>query len=234
MKPKLTVSGMVQPLIVSTISPDKIASLDRRYKSKNIGLTAKLDQIADLLKKLSAVQCKLSAAPRSPRVARPRAGKVRLTSLNAQLGAVTQEVTLMTDEQEELLTAHEALKLKRDSLTEQVEELTESVALARKNYEVRKLEELGGWRGEQATIAAKDHKIAKLTEELDRIKMFQQQLEEKVADFEQVVSEKDEVETQMVQAQNELKLLGEERSKLVTEIEKLTEEKADVYRRLIQ
>ncbi|KAL1396081.1 hypothetical protein pipiens_010780 [Culex pipiens pipiens] len=87
----------------------RIASLDRRYKSKNIGLTAKLDQIADLLKKLSAVQCKLS--------------------LNAKPGAVTQEVTLLTDEQEELLTAHEALKLKRDSLTEQVEELTESVAV---------------------------------------------------------------------------------------------------------
>ncbi|KAL9695247.1 hypothetical protein quinque_014532 [Culex quinquefasciatus] len=56
-----------------------------------------------------------------------------LTSLNAQLGVVAQEVTLLTDEQEELLTAHEAPPLlsppKRDSLTEQVEELTESVAV---------------------------------------------------------------------------------------------------------
>ncbi|KAL9708242.1 hypothetical protein quinque_011760 [Culex quinquefasciatus] len=38
---------------------DKIASLDRRFKSKNVGLTEKLDQIADLLKKLSAEQYKL-------------------------------------------------------------------------------------------------------------------------------------------------------------------------------
>ncbi|XP_052565405.1 uncharacterized protein LOC128093271 [Culex pipiens pallens] len=38
---------------------DKIASLDRRFKSKNVGLTDKLDQIADLLKKLSAEQYKL-------------------------------------------------------------------------------------------------------------------------------------------------------------------------------
>ncbi|XP_039448156.1 golgin subfamily A member 6-like protein 7 [Culex pipiens pallens] len=38
---------------------DKIISLDRRFKSKNVGLTDKLDQIADLLKKLSAVQYKL-------------------------------------------------------------------------------------------------------------------------------------------------------------------------------
>ncbi|KAL9707346.1 hypothetical protein quinque_010864 [Culex quinquefasciatus] len=53
----------------------------------------------------------------------------QLTNLNAQLGAVAQEVTRLTDDQEELLTAHEAIKSKRDSLAEQVEELTESMAV---------------------------------------------------------------------------------------------------------
>ncbi|KAL9699017.1 hypothetical protein quinque_002458 [Culex quinquefasciatus] len=77
---------------------------------------------------------------------------------------------------------------------------------------------------QQATVAAKDHEIAQLIEGLDR----------KVTDFEQVVSEKDEIETQLVKAQNELELLGEERTKLATEFEKLTEEKADVDQRLIQ
>ncbi|KAL1404203.1 hypothetical protein pipiens_005442, partial [Culex pipiens pipiens] len=53
----------------------------------------------------------------------------QLTNLNAKLGAVAQEVTRLTDDQEKLLTAHEAIKSKRDSLTEQIEELTVSMAV---------------------------------------------------------------------------------------------------------
>ncbi|EDS40388.1 enhancer of polycomb [Culex quinquefasciatus] len=77
----------------------------------------------------------------------------QLTNLNAQLGAVAQEVTRLTDDQEELLTAHEAIKSKRDSLAEQVEELTESMAVLEEDRDT--LRELGAMIEEKLAIGEK-------------------------------------------------------------------------------
>ncbi|KXJ75744.1 hypothetical protein RP20_CCG011133 [Aedes albopictus] len=87
---------------------------------------------------------------------------------------------------------------------------------------------------QQTAIDAKDTEIHQLTEGLEKVKRIQSQLEEKVTDFESVVTEKDEIEAQLVGLQHELELVRDDKRKIETELETVKEEKADVDRRLIQ
>ncbi|XP_021697321.1 nuclear mitotic apparatus protein 1 isoform X2 [Aedes aegypti] len=87
---------------------------------------------------------------------------------------------------------------------------------------------------QQTSIDAKDTEIHHLTEGLEKVKRIQSHLEEKVTDFESVVTEKDEIETQLIRLQNELETIQDDKRRIETELDAVKEEKADVDRRLIQ